>query len=153
IEKWVRKGYLGRGGYGEVWLVEYIGQVEAHKHLTKGTGDQQQRALREAFNARRIRHPNIIHVIDVNEEEGILRMEYVPGRDLARVVDEDGALPVERLLPLAIQVADALSAAHEQGIVHRDVKPSNLLLRENGTEVVVTDFGISGVLRAENVSE
>ncbi len=146
----VRQHLLGKGGYGEVWLVKYVGRLEACKYLTRGSGDQRKRAIREAFNARKNKHPNIVDVFGIDEVDGqsVLRMEYVPGRDLGKVIDEDGALPVDALVSLAVQVADALACAHEQGVVHQDVKPSNLLLRENGKEVVVTDFGIAGILRA-----
>ena len=69
------------------------------------------------------------------------------GKDLQHIVEEDGIFPVEHVLPLAIQIANALQATHERGIVHLDLKPSNLLLRRDGKNVVVSDFGISAALR------
>ncbi|MFQ5504008.1 MAG: protein kinase, partial [Planctomycetota bacterium] len=139
---------LGEGGYGEVWLVKYLGALEAHKHLNKRAGAQKN-AFREAVNTRAVNHPNVVKVVDVFEDADgpVLRMEYVDGTDLGHQVMEDGIFPVERVLPIGIQIADALQATHERGIVHLDLKPSNVILRKDGQSVVVTDFGISGALR------
>ena len=144
--KRVRK--LGEGGHSEVWLVEHLGQLEAHKYLTHDVRAHEA-VFREALHTRQVGHPNIVQIFGVEEVDGaaVLRMEYIAGDDLAGLVDKEGILPVERLLPLAIQVADALRATHERGIVHHDLKPSNLLLRDDGKTVIVTDFGVSAALR------
>jgi len=139
---------LGEGGYGEVWLVNYLGGLEAHKFLNKRKGSRTD-AFREAVLTRSVSHPNVVRVFGVLEDESgqALRMEYVEGIDLGRYVREHGILPVDKVVPLAIQIADALQATHEREIVHLDLKPSNLILRTDGKSVVVTDFGISGALR------
>lgn len=140
---------LGVGGQGEVWLVKHLGQLEAHKMLG-GRGGSEREFFREALHTRLVKHPNIVQVFGTEDVEGaaVLRMEYVEGRDLARHVDEVGILAFDELIPLAVQIADALEATHRAQIVHQDLKPSNLILRESANEVVVTDFGVSAASRA-----
>jgi len=144
----VRLKPLGEGGQGRVFLVEHLGQLEAHKVLRRRGTDRS--VFREALHTRLVEHPNIVKVFGTEEVEGnwVLRMEYVEGRDLARVVEEEGCLSVGEVLPYARQVAEALAAAHERGIVHQDLKPSNLILRDDRSAVVVTDFGVSAALRS-----
>ena len=144
----VRLQPLGEGGQGRVFLVEHLGQLEAHKVLRRRGTDKS--VFREALHTRLVEHPNIVKVFGTEEVDGswVLRMEYVEGRDLARVVDEEGCLSVAEVLPYARQVADALAAAHERGIVHQDLKPSNLILKKDKSGVVVTDFGVSAALRS-----
>jgi serine/threonine protein kinase len=102
------------------------------------------RAMREARIAARLQHHHAISVFNVVEDgdRPWLIMEYLPSKSLADVIKEDGARPVDEVIGIACQLASALTAAHEAGIVHRDVKPGNVLLGEDGT-VKVTDFGIS----------
>lgn len=142
---------LGSGGQADVMLVEHLGQLEAHKYLREGRGRERE-VFREALHTRRVSHAHIVKVFGIEKvgEVPVLRMEYVEGRDLGRVVDEDGVLPVEQLVPLAIQVCGALQATHEREIVHHDLKPSNLILRKDDRHVVVTDFGVSAGLRHED---
>ena len=144
--QWIR--LLGRGGFGEVWQVRYIGRDEAWKKLPKDRVSDV-RALEEAFNARRIEHSNVAQVFEIytTDTHYILRMELVRGRDLQQVIDEDGALDPSTACQYVIQIADALEAAHSLNIVHQDVKPSNAILREDGESVVVTDFGIARNIR------
>lgn len=144
----VRLQPLGEGGQGRVFLVEHLGQLEAHKVVRRRGTDKS--VFREALHTRLVEHPNIVKVFGTEEVDGnsVLRMEYVEGRDLARVVDEEGCLSVAEVLPYARQVAEALSAAHARGIVHQDLKPSNLILRADRSAVVVTDFGVSAALRS-----
>lgn len=103
-----------------------------------------QRAMREARNAARLQHPNAIVVFDVAEHAGepCLVMEYMPAYSLSALLDQRGTLPVEEVARIGEQVAGALVAAHRASIVHRDVKPGNVLIDENGT-AKLTDFGIS----------
>jgi serine/threonine protein kinase len=148
---------LGGGGMGTVWLArdELLGRQVAIKQVltavgvSAGEADQQrQRALREGRIAARLSHPHAISVYDVALESGQpwLVMEYLPSRSLAAVLTEDGTLRVDQVAQIGAQVADALAATHAAGIVHRDVKPANILIGEGGRVeglVKITDFGIS----------
>ncbi|MGH3577904.1 MAG: serine/threonine-protein kinase, partial [Mycobacterium sp.] len=109
------------------------------------------RAMREGRIAARLKHPNAIHVYDVALDDATgasgqvvpwLVMEYLPSRSLAAVLAEQGTLAPHEAARIGRQVAAALTAAHEAGIVHRDVKPGNVLLGQDGL-VKITDFGIS----------
>jgi serine/threonine protein kinase len=106
--------------------------------------NMRQRAMREAKNAARFQHPNAIVVFDVAEHNGdpCLVMEYLNGPSLSTILAEEGTLPLGRVARIGEQVASALVAAHGAGIVHRDVKPGNILIDETGT-AKITDFGIS----------
>src|SRR5207249_1633732 len=106
-----------------------------------------ERFRREARAVARLSHPNIVTVIDRGESDGLqyIVFEHVDGRDLKEVVERSGPLPVQRALNLAVEVAGALAFAHQHGVVHRDVKPQNVLVRDGGAKV--TDFGIA---RAED---
>ncbi len=103
-----------------------------------------QRAMREAKNAARFQHPNAIVVFDIAEHAGdpCLVMEYLPSQSLSAILAERPMLPVPEVAAIGKQVAAALVAAHRAGLVHRDVKPGNVLIDENGT-AKITDFGIS----------
>jgi serine/threonine protein kinase len=148
---------LGGGGMGTVWLArdELLGRQVAIKQVLTPTGvgpeeadQQRQRALREGRIAARLSHPHAISVYDVALEAGQpwLVMEYLPSRSLAAVLTEDGVLRADQVAQVGAQVADALAATHAAGIVHRDVKPANILIGEGGRVeglVKITDFGIS----------
>jgi len=103
-----------------------------------------QRFLREARTVASLSHPNVVTVIDRGEHAGqqFIVFEYVDGDNLKRLIEQNGPAPVERALELAIQIARGLGAAHERGLVHRDVKPQNVLLNGDG-RAKVTDFGIA----------
>ena len=148
---------IGGGGMGTVWLArdELLGREVAIKQVLspstvspKEADQQRQRALREGRIAARLSHPHAISVYDVAVESGQpwLVMEYLPSRSLAAVLSEDGVLRVDQVAQIGAQVADALAATHAAGIVHRDVKPANVLIgrgpRVEGL-VKITDFGIS----------
>ncbi|MGY1752083.1 serine/threonine-protein kinase [Blastococcus sp. SYSU D01042] len=147
---------IGGGGMGAVWLArdELLGRQVAVKQVLVSATDetlaeqQRQRALREGRIAARLSHPHAISVYDVAQEGGTpwLVMEYLPSRSLAEVVTADGLLRVDQVAQIGAQVADALAATHAAGIVHRDVKPANVLIgrgeRIEGL-VKITDFGIS----------
>ncbi|WP_442785330.1 serine/threonine-protein kinase [Amycolatopsis sp. H20-H5] len=106
--------------------------------------NMRQRAMREAKNAARFQHPNAIVVFDIAEYGGdpCLVMEYLAGPSLSAILAAEGTLPLGRVAHIGEQVASALVAAHRAGIVHRDVKPGNILIDEHGT-AKITDFGIS----------
>ncbi|WP_037361719.1 serine/threonine-protein kinase [Amycolatopsis orientalis] len=145
---------IGSGAMGMVWRGEdkILGRVVAVKELLMPVNqgedkveEARNRAMREARIAARLQHPNAISVFNVVEHEDRpwLIMEYLPSRSLAVKLREDGPLTVDEAIPFAVQLAGVLAAAHRAGIVHRDVKPGNVLLGDDGTTVKVTDFGIS----------
>src|SRR4051812_45519259 len=104
-----------------------------------------ERFRREAQTVARLSHPNIVSVIDRGQADGrqYIVFEYVDGETLDQLIGRRGALPVEEALRVAIAVARGLAVAHEHGLVHRDVKPHNILMSGNGGPPKVTDFGIA----------
>src|ERR687886_1883226 len=110
-----------------------------------------ERFRREARAVAQLSHPNIVTVIDRGEEGGrqFIVFEYVDGENLKELVDRTGPLPVRRAVELALQIARGLAFAHEHGLVHRDVKPQNVLLNGDG-RAKVTDFGIARSLDVES---
>jgi serine/threonine protein kinase len=140
---------LGRGGMGEVRAgrdvrLERDVAIKLLSPEVAARPKTRERFEAEARAAARLTHANVVLVYDSGEHDGVpfLVMERLPGRTLADELAEEGPLPPERLRALGIQVLDALSAAHRAGIVHRDVKPGNVLLAADGT-VKVADFGIA----------
>ncbi|WP_156390949.1 serine/threonine-protein kinase [Nocardioides sp. Root1257] len=140
---------IGRGGMGAVWLGqdEVLGREVALKRVGFGPGGNDldlDRAEREARLAARLNHPHVVAVYDLVTEgaDRWLVMEHVAGTTLAELVKRDGALSPDQAAPLLRQAADALAAAHAAGIVHRDVKPSNILVTPDG-QVKLSDFGIA----------
>jgi eukaryotic-like serine/threonine-protein kinase len=154
---------VGSGGMGVVWRAEdeRLARTVAIKHLVVRTGlsDMQtegarRRAMREARIAARLQHRNAISLFDVAEHDGepCLVMEFLPSRSLSVVLADRGSLPAGEVADIGAQVAAALAAAHAAGIVHRDVKPGNILLAGEGT-VKITDFGISRALDDTTVTQ
>lgn len=138
---------------GVVWKAvdERLGRTVAVKQMILPPGldataakEAKERIMREGRIAARLHHPNAVAVFDVADHEGQpwLVMEYVQSRSLAAVLIERGSLPPAEVATIGRQLANALAAAHAAGIVHRDVKPGNVLLGDSGT-VKLTDFGIS----------
>jgi serine/threonine protein kinase len=134
---------------GAVWLArdETLGRDVAIKRIGTAPGSESAdltRAQREARLAARLNHPHVVAVFDLITEgdERWLVMEYVEGVTLSGLVEREGALTPDQASPLIRQAADALTAAHAAGIVHRDVKPSNILVTEDG-QVKLSDFGIA----------
>ncbi|WP_460364863.1 serine/threonine-protein kinase, partial [Actinocorallia lasiicapitis] len=145
-------GVLGRGGMGTVWRArdEVLGRTVAIKEVItpRGLDDaareiMHQRMLREARAAARLTHPGIVTVHDVVEEDGVpwIVMEFVDARTLQDVIDNDGPLDPARVADIGRQLLGALRAAHLAGILHRDVKPANVMLSED--RAILTDFGIA----------
>jgi eukaryotic-like serine/threonine-protein kinase len=144
---------VGEGGMGVVWraIDERLGREVAVKLLrvpavlgARQTEQGRQRMLREARIAARLQHPNAVGIYDVTDGASgpMLVMEYLPSRSLAEVLAERGALPPQEVAGIGAAAAAALAAAHAAGIVHRDVKPGNVLLGHDGA-IKITDFGIS----------
>ncbi|GAA0194862.1 protein kinase [Glutamicibacter creatinolyticus] len=137
------------GGMGEVWKArdQVLGRLVAIKILKEEyTGNEGflTRFRVEARHTALLNHPGIAGVFDYGEEEGsaYLVMELVPGPPLSTIIERDRKLDVDRTLSLIAQTARALAAAHEHGLVHRDVKPGNILVTPSG-KVKITDFGIA----------
>lgn len=140
---------LAQGGMGEVWKGYDIqlGRVVAIKALRGDLTDVEakRRRLRiEAHNSADLAHPNIAALFDYYEHDGIgfLIMEYVDSDSLADLYREKGAMDPLELLPILVQVARGLYVAHSHGVIHRDVKPANIMVSKDG-EVKITDFGVS----------
>ncbi len=139
---------VGRGGMGTVWLArdELLHREVAVKQVGLLPGESvtdSARALREARSSAALSHRNVVTVFDVVEQDGIwLVMEYVPSRSLADLVAQEGPLEPAVVADIGAQVADGLAAAHAVGTMHRDVKPGNVLVRDDGL-AKVSDFGIA----------
>ncbi|MFD7959320.1 protein kinase [Streptomyces zaomyceticus] len=148
---------LGKGGTGVVRRAtdELLGRPVAVKTLTLDTDADPAGALREARVVARVRHPHVIVVHDVVEHDGrpALVMELVDGGSLAdRLAAPDGALSLRETARLGLALLDALSAAHGHGVLHRDVKPANVLLEKATGRAVLTDFGIASLPGATTLS-
>jgi streptogramin lyase len=143
---------IGRGGMGEVYRAVDM-QLErpvALKLLTERLSDDErfrERLLRESRLAASLDHPNVVPIYEAGESDGrlFIAMRYVAGTDLKGLLRQEGALAPERAVAIGRQVADALDAAHERGLVHRDVKPSNVLLDQQGgrEHAYLADFGLT----------
>ncbi|MEQ9569113.1 MAG: serine/threonine-protein kinase, partial [Longimicrobiales bacterium] len=148
--RWLRLEELGRGGMGVVHLAEdrSLGRRVAIKTLAADVATSpgaRRRLLQEARTVASLDHPNIvpIHEVGVDDHDALfLVFGYAPGETLKARLEREGRLPPDEALAAAAGVARALAAAHERGIVHRDVKPSNVLVGDDGT-VRLTDFGIA----------
>jgi predicted Ser/Thr protein kinase len=146
---------LGRGSMGVVYQAfdPVIGRTVAIKTmLTEGLGPAEfeefkARFQREAQAAGVLTHPNIVTVYDFGEDSGVLflAMEFLEGKSLQTLVEEQGILPVETIIPMYEQVCSALDHAHMHRIVHRDIKPANIMILESGL-VKLTDFGIAKMM-------
>ncbi len=142
---------IARGGMGVVYRATHLGldRPVALKVIARELVDRpgfRERFLRESRLAARLEHPSVVPVYDSREVEGelIVAMRLIKGGDLRRLIDREGPLPPHRALDLLAQVADALDAAHVAGIVHRDVKPHNILVE--GDRAYLSDFGLAKAL-------
>ncbi|WP_182885091.1 serine/threonine-protein kinase [Microbispora sp. H10885] len=143
---------IGRGGMGVVWRAHddlldrtvAVKEVLYHPTSEEDRDTFNRRTIREARAAGRIDHPNVVVVHDVIEEDGRpwIVMQLVQSRSLGQALRDQGPLPPGRVAAIGLQVLDALCTAHAAGVLHRDVKPENVLL-SGETRVVLTDFGIA----------
>jgi len=150
---------VGKGGMGEVYLAEQVRlkRKVAFKAL-KGSRARDKAAMeafhREAISAAQLSHANIVQVIDIAMVDNVpfITMEFVEGETLQAVLSREKKLPVEKCASIARQVLEALAAAHRKGIVHRDIKPGNIMLDVNGV-VKVTDFGLAKMMEEETPAD
>jgi serine/threonine protein kinase/tetratricopeptide (TPR) repeat protein len=155
--------FIARGGMGEVYEIE---DLELRERVALKTVHPEaardavaiERFKREIQLARRVTHPNVCRIFDVSrhrEGEGVifLTMELLPGETLAQRLQSAGPMTPEEALPIARQIAEALQAAHQAGVIHRDLKPGNIMLADSrgATRAVVTDFGLAR-LEAEGMA-
>ena len=149
----------GSGGMGVVYRAQQrsLGRTVALKVIRPEiaeSGDYRSRFLREARLAAAVNHPNVVSVIDVGEHAGrlYLTMQWVDGRELRALIDDEHRLDPARTVRIGVQIALALNAVHEAGLVHRDVKPSNVLVRDISGEdhAYLTDFGVAKMPDAQD---
>jgi serine/threonine protein kinase len=150
---------LGQGGMAIVYLARdaELDRAVALKLLAgnlAGDADLRKRFVREARLAARLSHPNVVHVYDAGETDGrpFIVMEYVPGETLADVLQRRRKLPAAEAAALARQAALGLQHAHDAGLVHRDIKPQNLLLRADGV-LKIADFGIARAAESSRLTQ
>ncbi|MFC5678775.1 serine/threonine-protein kinase [Aeromicrobium endophyticum] len=154
---------VGAGGMGAVYRATdtRLGRTVAVKALRGGAlADEvaRSRMRSEARLASTVHHPGVAQIYDYDDRSSthggmaFIVMEYIEGRSLARVLREEGRLPVEQVMSVVQQVADALAAAHAAGVVHRDLKPANIMLTATGRAVLV-DFGIASSAASEPLTE
>src|SRR4051794_6175127 len=139
-------GLVGRGGMGVVYRAEHLhlGRAVAFKLLARGHPERfRQRFMRESRVAASLSHPNIVTVFDAGESDGALwiAMQLVEGTDLRKLLREGARRDVEEVANVSVQIASALDIAHAAGLIHRDVKPANILL--DGAHAWLTDFGLT----------
>jgi serine/threonine protein kinase/tetratricopeptide (TPR) repeat protein len=144
---------IGSGGMGEVFKAEdtKLGRTVALKVLpTKANDDAnaKRRFLKEAQAASALNHPNIVTIHGIEEADGVdfIVMEFIEGQTLKQMIEGQGALPLANLIDIGIQVAEALGAAHEIGLIHRDVKAANIIVTTRGRAKVL-DFGLAKIVR------
>jgi serine/threonine-protein kinase len=149
---------VGSGGMSGVWKAHdrLLDRTVAIKILHEQfTADEEyvERFRREARSVAQLSHPNIVTVIDRGEDEGrqFIVFEYVEGENLKQLIERSGRLPIGDALVMALQMGRALAFAHDRGLVHRDVKPQNVLLNEDG-QAKMTDFGIARSVDVQGVT-
>ena len=143
---------LGAGGMGEVYRATdlRLGQQVALKFLPQEMAEDPKALARfhnEVRIARQVAHPNVCRVYDIGEVEGTpyLSMEYVDGEDLNSLLRRIGRLPRDKALEIARKLCAGLAAAHNKGVLHRDLKPGNIMIDGRG-QVLITDFGLAGIM-------
>ena len=150
---------IGEGGMANVYLAKDT-ILERNVAIKVLRGDLEndekfiRRFQREARSVSDLSHPNIVEVYDVGEEEGqhYIVMEYIEGRTLKQLIQKRGALTVPEVIDIMTQLTDGLATAHEAYIIHRDIKPQNIMILDNGL-IKITDFGIAMTLNATQLTQ
>ncbi len=142
-------GVIGKGGMGWVYKARdrEIDRVVAIKVIKPDLARDETVIARfkdEIILARKVTHKNVLRIFDISEAEGFkfISMPYIEGKDLKAIITERGKMPIDEALDIAVQVLEALKSAHDVGVVHRDLKPHNILIDADGN-ACVTDFGIA----------
>ena len=155
-ERYILEERIASGGHGDVYRGrdQVTGQPVAIKRLKSELITQDpsylERFIREGESLRELKHPNIVAFLDMVVEDGqrSLVMEYVPGGTLRDLLERQPKLPVEQVVDIALELADALSRAHHLNLIHRDIKPDNVLLGEDGAPRLM-DFGLARLLKED----
>jgi eukaryotic-like serine/threonine-protein kinase len=149
---------IGRGGMSSVWrshdrLLDRVVAIKVMHEQYATDEEYVERFRREARSVAQLSHPNIVTVIDRGEDESrqYIVFEYVEGENLKQLLERTGPMPVRDAVLLGLQMARALGFAHDRGLIHRDVKPQNVLLNEDG-QAKMTDFGIARSVDVEGVT-
>ena len=150
---------IGEGGMANVYLAHdtILDRDVAVKILRGDLADDEKfvrRFQREAISASSLSHPNIVEMYDVGEDDGqyYIVMEYVEGKTLKSLVKRRGALTLPEVIDIMLQLTSAVACAHDSYIIHRDIKPQNVLIKEDGT-VKITDFGIAMALNSNELTQ
>ena len=150
---------IGEGGMANVYLA-YDTILERHVAVKVLRGDLAtdekfvRRFQREALSASSLSHPNIVEVYDVGEDNGIyyIVMEYIEGKHLKQLIKKRGKLTTEEVIDIMLQITDGIACAHDSYIIHRDIKPQNIMILDNGI-VKITDFGIAMALNSTQLTQ
>ena len=152
-------GVIGEGGVAVVYkafdiTLERDVAVKVLREELVANPESVARFRREAHAAAKLNHPNIVQIYDTGVDDDIyfIVMEYLPEPDLKKIIQEYSPLPLRKVLEVCIQCARALAYAHKQGLVHRDIKPHNILFTNDG-RVKLSDFGIAAVIGEHGVTE
>ena len=150
---------IGEGGMANVYLAydTILDRNVAVKVLRGDLATDEKfvrRFQREALSASSLSHPNIVEVYDVGEDNGLyyIVMEYIEGKHLKQLLKKRGSLTVREVVDIMMQITDGMSAAHDSYIIHRDIKPQNIMILENGL-IKITDFGIAMALNATQLTQ
>ena len=150
---------IGEGGMANVYLA-YDTILDRNVAVKVLRGDLAQdekfvrRFQREALSASSLSHPNIVEVYDVGEDNGqyYIVMEYIEGKHLKQLLKKRGNLTVTEVIDIMLQITDGMALAHDSYIIHRDIKPQNIMILENGL-VKITDFGIAMAMNAAQLTQ
>ena len=150
---------IGEGGMANVYLArDTILDRKVAVKVLRGdlAGDDKfvRRFQREALSASSLSHPNIVEIYDVGEDEGnfYIVMEYIEGKTLKQLIKKRGVLTLSETIDIMLQLLDALATAHDSYIIHRDIKPQNIMIKESGL-AKITDFGIAMALNSVELTQ